>query len=249
MRAGRQHQPAWVERYGTPTNQHADLVRRETGPGDRLVLDRHAGLAGARGQIAAQPELPVRRRIFVAVGQRLGVLPASRRPLVEQHHRGPRLGRGNRRRQPGRSAAHHQHVARALRRRRVHRHGRQRCGSLWWLAAHLHRLGNLGQAGALADPPVDRHHAVEAGTHAAMQPARRPAGRAAEGDDPGRRQRRRHRLARQRRDVAPVEADADRRPGRADRPMFQSHVAVASPCCRAPCCPGAPRPTRGAARA
>ena len=91
------------------------------------------------------------------------------------------------------------------------------------LGQHLHAGGDLGQAGALVRPAIDRDQAVEADAHAAERPARRARAGLAQGDDVGGRQGGGDGLAGQRLDLGAVEADTDRRAGRPHVRVLQAH--------------------------
>ena len=111
MRAGRQNQTSRPERHGTAADQRGDLVGGEAAPHDGFGLDAGTGGERALAQRGAKAKLRVGCRVRVAVGQRLGVLTARGAALVQHDDGGASLGCGDRRRQPGRTAAHHQHVA------------------------------------------------------------------------------------------------------------------------------------------
>ncbi len=91
------------------------------------------------------------------------------------------------------------------------------------LAGDHHAVGHLRHAGTLADAAVHRHHAVEAGAHAAMQSAWRASGGAAIGDDAGGRQRRGDRLALQGRERRAVELECDGAADGPDRRVGEAH--------------------------
>ena len=95
------------------------------------------------------------------------------------------------------------------------------------LAGDRHAVGHLGHARALADAAIHRHHTVETGAHAAMQPARCAAGGAAERDDAGGRQRGGDGLAFQCRDRKAVELERDGAADAADRLVGKAHDAPA----------------------
>ena len=190
MRAGGQHQPARPERHGATTHQRGDLVHGEATPNGGLGLDARAGGQGAIAQRDAETELRIGRGIGMAGGKRLGVLPAGAAALIEHNDRCTCLRCGNRRRQPSRPCADHQHVAHLV--LGFHAVGslslaerRQRQGRL---AGDRHAIGHLGHAGALADATIHRHHAVKTGAHAAMQAARCAGRGAAVRDNAGGRQ-------------------------------------------------------------
>ena len=82
---------------------------------------------------------------------------------------------------------------------------------------------DLGEAGALAGPAIDRDQAVEADAHAAKRPARRARAGLADGDDVGGGQCGGDGLAGQRLDLATVEAEADRWAGRPHVGVLQAH--------------------------
>ncbi len=84
MRARRQHQPARPERHRAATHQRGDLVGGKAAPHGGLGHDARAGGKGTLAQFDAEAELRIGRRVGVAVGQRLGVLPAGRCAFVEQ---------------------------------------------------------------------------------------------------------------------------------------------------------------------
>ena len=115
MRAGRQHQPARPERHGAAAHQRGDLVRRQSRP-RRWPRSRCARRRPARDRAGRMPRrnCAIGRGIGMAVGKRLGVLPAGGAALVQHHHRCAGLRGGDRRRQPGRPGADHQHVARLV---------------------------------------------------------------------------------------------------------------------------------------
>ena len=123
--------------------------------------------------------------VGMAVGERLGVLPAGGAALVQHHDRCTCLRGGDRGRQPGRPRADHQHVAHLVLGLRAVGFVAERRQRQSRLAGDRHAVGHLGHAGALADAAIHRHHAVETGAHAAMQAARRAGGGAAVGDDAG----------------------------------------------------------------
>ena len=101
----------------------------------------------------------------------------ARRPRSRRRRpapaRAPPTGRPGRRRPPARR----RRSPRPARGRRSAARRRGRRG------AHVHAGRDLGQAGALARPAVDRDQAVEADAHAAERPARRARARLAHGDD------------------------------------------------------------------
>ena len=188
MRAGRQHQPARPERHGAAAHQCRDLVHGEATPDRGLGLDARAGGHRTIAQLDAEAELRIGRGIGMAVGERLGILPAGGSALVQHDDRCSGLRGGDRCRQPGRPRADHKHVAHLV--LGFHAVGfvaerRQRQGRL---TGDRHVVGHLRHARALADATIHRHHAVETGAHAAMQAARCAGGRAAVRDDAGGRQ-------------------------------------------------------------
>ncbi len=224
---GCQHHAARPEGDRAAAHQRRNLVRREAAPHRRLGLDPHPGPSGPRPQRAAQAELPVGVGVRVTVGERLGVLAAGRGPLIQQNDRGTGLRGGDGGAEPGRPAADHQHVAGALR-DAVLRHLAQWRQEIRRGAGHLHAVRRLGQAGALADAAVHRHHAVEAGAHAAMQPATSPGRGLAERDNASGRQGGGDRLALQRLDRLAVEAEADRPSGGMNAAVAEAHERAVS---------------------
>ena len=164
----------------------ARLRRAAAAPGRNCASGAASAWLGASGLSV----LPARRRR--ARPARTTVAPASRG--------------GDRGRQPGRAGADHQHVAAdAPPHRRRSARAPAAPSSVGDGAADPHAVGDLGQAGALADPAVDRHHAVEAGAHAAMQAPRRARRRC------GDRSRCRRRRARRRPSRRPAPGSAGRR--------------------------------------
>ena len=151
----------------------------------------------------------------------LKILPAGMQALVGHDHVGAGQRQRARRRQAGRSRAHHQHVAGDLLARA--RRARRAAASATGAERTSMPACDLGEAGALVGPAVDRDQAVEADAHAAERPARRARTGLAHGDDVGGRQRRGDGLARQRLDLATVEAKADRWAGRPHVGVLQAH--------------------------
>ncbi len=214
MRAGRQDQAARAEHDRLPARQRRDLVRREPAPDQRARDDLGPGAPRPRPQRVAAPVLQV-GRMRVALALRLEILPARVGPLVQQHR--PRAaGRGGRcGGKPGGSAAHHQHVARplAFRRRRPRR--RHRGGRALDREPRL-RLRHAGPDRR----PIGGHQAVPARAHAAPQPAPFPGAGPPQRDHVFDGERRRHGVARQRRDGTAVEGEQE---GAVRRSAAQPH--------------------------
>ena len=113
MRAGRQNETARAEGHGAATDQRGDLVGGEASPHDGFGLDAGTGGERAVPQCSAKAKLGVGCRVRMAVCQRLRILPARGAAFIQHDDGGASLGCRDCRRQPGWTAADHQHVARA----------------------------------------------------------------------------------------------------------------------------------------
>jgi hypothetical protein len=118
----------------------------------------------------------------------------------------------------GRARADDEHVAGAVEARGTRR---EACRAA--APRDAHPVAHLHHAGALRGEPVHRHEAVLAGPHAAMEAARRAARRVAQREAPGRTQRSREALARQRRKCLALEGDGHDLGSRVGPLVVQSH--------------------------
>ena len=169
--------------------------------------DLHAGPPYPVDEGAAVRVLTVRDtgiRKVVARRELLVILPAGLRALVEDGDPRPGAGRRLRRGEPARTGPDHEHaVGRVLDDRCRKRRERRECivgrGRRCRTRQDSHPLGDLRHARALARPSVDPHQAVEADAHPAEHAARLAPIVGAQRADSGRGERRRHRLALERR--------------------------------------------------
>ena len=220
--AGCQHQAFGAEQGRMAGDDGGDFVGREGRPYRGLVQNPDAGQQRRLTQDRALAELPVEGRKIGRVRgrERLEILAAGLQALVGHDHVGTGQSEAARRRQAGRAGTHHQHIAGDLLggcwgRGLARRHDGRR--------ADIHAGFDLGEAGALAGTAIDRDQAVEADAHAAKRPSRRARTGLADGDDVGGRKRRADGLARQRLDLATVEAEANRRTRGPNIGMVQAH--------------------------
>ena len=202
--AGRNDQPSRQECPCTVFAVDLDPQRQRRAP-------HRTGDEPDPGRLRSGQQSPATGELGIVPGRRPGrllvVLATGRRPLIDQHDLGSRLGRHRGGGQAAGTAAHHEDLDRfggcrdgpaspsTGERRKCH------------LAAHLVRAGDLRHACALVRAAVDRDEAIVADAHAAEQPARCAVPGRAKGPDSGRGQGGRHGLARVRRDLPAVEAD------------------------------------------
>ena len=232
MCAGRQDETSRPEGHGTATDQGSDLVGGEASPHDGFGLDAGTDGECALAQFSATTKLGVGCRVRVAVCQRLRILTARGTAFVEHDDGGANLCCRGCCRQPGWTAAHHQHVAEPVLGLRVIRCATKVRERQHRVAGDRHAVSHLGHAGALADTAIDGHHAIEAGPHAAMQAARRATLGAPKCDDARGRQRGSDCLAFQGSDRRAVKLERDGTPDWANGGMGQAHCRCSSPCAR-----------------
>ena len=185
MRAGGEDELAGVEHDGVAIDDGGDIVRAEGGPDQGAGFDHHMRIQHLGAQGGALGELAVWRHVDVAGGEGFVVLAAGGGAFIEHDDLGAALCGGQRRRQPGRTGADHQHIAGAF---------------LWPWGARVwglrgerqgdgagddHAVGGFFHAGALADFAIDGDHAFLAGADAAIEAAIGSGGGFAEGDDAG----------------------------------------------------------------
>ena len=212
MRARRQDQAPGSEGDRPPAHQRGDLVGREGAPDDGVGLDPHAGplraVGAGRGQCGTAR--PARRPQWLSASglaywppgaarssSSTTAAPASAAAMAADRPAGP---------PPTTSTSGLASSAASPVGRRFERTPAS-AGS-----APVTRMPSATLVRQARWPmrPSTRDDAVEAGAHAAIQPARRAGCGAAEGDDAGGRQRGGDGLALQRRDRLAVELDCHR---------------------------------------
>ena len=227
MCSGCQHQTPGSKRHRAASDHGGDLVDRKGAPRNGVGLYLHVRGDRTIAQRTAEAELRIRRRIGVAVGQRLGILATRTAAFVERHDGCPSLACGDGSGQPGETGANHQHVALPLLSRHVPRFAARLRQWQRRVAGDYHAVGHLGHARALADAAVHAHHTVETRPHAAVQPARCATRGVAERDDANSRERGGDGLAFQCRDRKAIELERDGAADAADRLVGKAHDAPA----------------------